>query len=56
MPRLLHILLFIFWPLIACVLLFCMTVLMAFAWVVIPFGRPVVEGTEWKLKFPWSKD
>ncbi len=49
-------LLFLAWPVIACVFLFCAAVLCAAAWLLIPFGRPVIEGTEWKLKFPWSKD
>lgn len=55
MPRLLHIALFILWPIIACLLLVCMAMLLALAWIVIPLGRPVIEGTEWTLKFPWSK-
>lgn len=48
-------LLFACWPVIACLLMFAVAVVCIAAWFVIPFGKPVMEGTSWTLKFPWSK-
>lgn len=48
-------LLFIFWPLIACVLLFFCAMACVAAWCVIPFGEGIRENESWSIKFPWSK-
>jgi hypothetical protein len=47
-------LLFLSFPLIACLLIFCVVVICVAAWIVIPIGKPVLEGTSWTLNFPWS--
>ena len=47
--------LFVAWPIIACLLLVGVAVVLAAAWVAIPFGRPTVEGNTWTLNFPWHR-
>lgn len=47
--------LFLFWPVIAVLMLFCVGLMLALAWIVIPFGVPTTEGNSWTLKFPWSE-
>jgi hypothetical protein len=53
--RAMQVLLFLAWPAIACLLMFCVALICAAAWLLIPFGTPTREGTTWSLKFPWSK-
>lgn len=53
--RVLQFTLFAFWPVIACLLLFCIGIMLAACWLMIPFGVPRREGGEWTLDFPWSK-
>lgn len=47
--------LFILWPVIACLLMFCVALVCALAWIVIPLGKAHWEDNSWSLKFPWSK-
>lgn len=53
--RMMQVVLFLAWPIIACLVLFSAALLLAAAWIVIPLGTPTREGTSWTLKFPWSK-
>lgn len=48
-------LLFVVWPVIACILIFCVAIVCACAWALIPFGVPTWKDNTWSLKFPWSK-
>ena len=54
--RCLQLALFLLWPVIACLLMFCVALVCAAAWMLIPFGVPTREGNSWSLKFPWSKE
>ena len=47
--------LFVAWPLIAMLLLACIGIVLAVAWIAIPFGRVERKGTKFNLKFPWSE-
>jgi CHASE2 domain-containing sensor protein len=48
-------LLFVVWPLVACLLLVVCALMFVAAWFLIPFGKPVMENLTWTLKFPWGK-
>lgn len=45
---------FIFWPVIACLLLIACAFVCVAAWVIIPFSEGVREDGKWSVKFPWS--
>lgn len=47
--------LFLFWPVIASLLLFSAAIVCACAWLAIPFGTTTWEDGGCSLKFPWSK-
>jgi hypothetical protein len=55
MTRTAQIALFVFWPLIASMLLLGAALACAAAWFVIPFGKPTKEDGKWTLKFPWGE-
>ena len=55
--RAIQVLLFVVWPIIACLLMFCIGLVCAAAWLPIPFGTPSKDkDNTWTLKFPWSKE
>ena len=54
--RLMQAALFVVWPAIAFLLVCCVMVFCAVAWVLIPFGTPTKDGSTMTLKFPWSKE
>ena len=47
--------LFLFWPVIACLLMFAVAIICAAAWLLIPFGTPTNKDGSWSLRFPWDK-
>lgn len=55
MARVMQFGLFIFWPIIACLLMFAVAVMCAAAWLLIPFGTPTEKDGTWSLRFPWNK-
>ena len=52
--RAVQVILFLVWPVIACLLMFCVALICAAAWLLIPFSTPSKKDNVWTLKFPWS--